>query len=590
MTAHVFAMAMAGSQVNGPKDVPLEWDAVCWRTHEANVRRLRRRIFKAVQEQDLAQVRNLQKLMVNSWSNTLVSVRQATQRNAGRKTPGIDGEVALDSPARMALAVQVHAQRDTWQALPVKRVYIPKAGNRAKLRPLGIPVIADRCHQGRVRNALEPEWEARFESRSYGFRPGRSCQDAIEAIFKTCRGPRAKRGWALDADLAAAFDRIDHDRLLEALGSFPARDQIRGWLKAGVFEAGKGFAPTEEGTPQGGVISPLLLNVALHGLEEAAGVSYITSGVHAGRTKAGSPVVIRYADDLVALCHNREQAEQVQARLVEWLAPKGLTFNRDKTRIVSVDEDGFDFLGFNVRRHHGKLLIKPSKAAIKRIRSRLATEMRILRGSNAAAVLAMIVPITRGWATYYRGVVSKRVFSSLDNYLWKLLYKWAKRSHANKPKPWIVKRYFGQFNPARQDKWVFGDRKSGAYLPKLAWTPIVRHQMIPGPASPDDPDLAQYWADRRRKSKPPLDRSTLRLLQKQGGDCPLCGDQLLHAEREPHSPREWEHWFTGTRRTITRHNLAADTEPGKPDDIRLVHTTCRSRATGTRRTPSPSTP
>ncbi len=195
------------------------------------------------------------------------------------------------------MAVLVRQTIQSWRPLPVRRVYIPKAGNRAKLRPLGIPVIADRCHQGRVRNALEPEWEARFEPKNYGFRPGRSCQDAIQAIYMTCKGSRAKRVWALDADLAAAFDKIDHDRLLEALGSFPARDLIQGWLKAGVFEVGKGFAPTEEGTPQGGVISPLLLNVALHGLEEAAGVRYVTSGAQAGNTKPGSPVVIRYADD-----------------------------------------------------------------------------------------------------------------------------------------------------------------------------------------------------------------------------------------------------------------------------------------------------
>jgi RNA-directed DNA polymerase len=241
--------------VNGPEDVVLKWDAVDWRRHEDNVGRLRQRIFTAVREGDLAQARNLQKLMLRSWSNTLISVRQATQRNAGRTTAGVDGEVALTSPARADMAVRVHREVSSWRPRPVRRVYIPKAGNRAKLRPLGIPVIADRCHQGRVRAALEPEWEARFEPKSYGFRPGRGCQDAISAIYTTCKGVRAKRVWALDADLAAAFDKIDHIRLLEALGSFPARNTIRDWLKAGVVEAGKGITPTEEGTPQGGLCS-----------------------------------------------------------------------------------------------------------------------------------------------------------------------------------------------------------------------------------------------------------------------------------------------------------------------------------------------
>jgi RNA-directed DNA polymerase len=390
MTAFAFDVAMAALGVNGPADAVDQWDAVNWRLHEDNVRRLRQRIFTAVQDGDLAKARNLQKLMLRSWSNTLVSVRQATQRNTGRKTAGIDGEVALTSPARMGLAVRVHQTVRSWRPRAVKRVYIPKAGNRAKLRPLGIPVIADRCHQGRVRHALEPEWEARFEPRIYGFRPGRSCQDAAQAIYMTCKGPRAKRVWALDADLASAFDRIDHEQLVKALGPFPARDMIRDWLKAGVFEAGKGFAPTDEGTPQGGPISPLLLNVALHGLEEAAGVRY----GQAGDTKTGSPVVVRYADDLVALCHNQQQAQQVKARLAEWLAPRGLAFNEDKTRVVHLD-DGLDFLGFNVRRYRGKLLIKPSKAAIRRVRRRLAAEMRRLRGSNAQAVLTTIVPIVR---------------------------------------------------------------------------------------------------------------------------------------------------------------------------------------------------
>ena len=196
--------------VNGPEDVAVEWDLVDWRAHEQNVVRLRRRIFKATREQDWAMVRSLQKLMLGSWSNTLISVRQVTQRNTGRRTAGIDGEVALSSQERAEMAVRVHRSRSGWDPMPVRRVYIPKARDKTKLRPLGIPVLMDRCHQARVRNALEPEWEARFETRSYGFRPGRSCADAIGSLYSTLNGPRAHRVWILDADLAAALDALSH--------------------------------------------------------------------------------------------------------------------------------------------------------------------------------------------------------------------------------------------------------------------------------------------------------------------------------------------------------------------------------------------
>ena len=567
--------------VNGPEDEALGWDAIVWPVHEENVRRLRQRIFKATKEQDLATVRNLQRMMLRSWSNTLVSVRQVTQRNAGRGTPGVDGQVALTARARMDLAVQVHRTARSFQPLPVRRVYIPKANG--KQRPLGIPAITDRAHQARCRNALEPEWEARFAPRTYGFRPGRSCQDAIAVIHVMGCGKNPRRRWILDADLTAAFDKIDHDHLLAKLGSFPGKGMIRGWLKAGVFEKGKGFAPADEGTPQGGVISPCLLNIALHGLEEAAGVRYEASDP--ARTKRGCPALVIYADDMVALCHTRQQAERVKARMAGWLAPRGLSFNEAKTRIVTL-EDGFDFLGFTVRRHAGKLITRPSKAAVKRVKHRLAAEMRALRGGNAAAVLATINPIARGWANYYRGAASSRTFAALDHYLWQLTYKWACHSHANKPKPWIVSRYYGRFNPASQDRWVFGNRDNGAYLPRLGWTKIVRHSLVVGAASPDDPALTGYWARRRRKNQPLLDRSVLILLARQKGRCPLCRDLLLHADHEPSSPTEWEQWHRVTRKAITKQYVTTQRDTGTPGGTRLVHSHCQRRATGASKEPA----
>jgi len=382
--------------------------------------------------------------------------------------------------------------------------------------------------------------------------------------------------WILDADLAGAFDKISHEHLLGMLGGFPARDMIAGWLKAGVFEAGKGFAPTEEGTPQGGVISPLLLNIALHGLEEAAGVRYHT-GTYAGRVKAGCPALTRYADDLVVCCHSRQQAEQVKAQLAEWLEPRGLAFNEAKTRIVHLSE-GFDFLAFNIRRYpNGKLLTKPGAKAIKRFRERLAKEFRALRGASVAAVLAKIVPIIRGWIAYYQTVVSARVFHALTDYLWRLTYKWACRSHRNKPKHWIVGRYYRKFNKFRNDRWVFGDRVTGAYLPKPAWTDIVRHTMVKGGASPDDPALAGYWEQRRRRVKPPLDSYTVRLLTRQDGRCSLCGENLLTPDQPPHSPQGWEQWFLQvTKKAIEADYLVCHDTPGAARNQRthLVHATC----------------
>jgi RNA-directed DNA polymerase len=290
-------------------------------------------------------------------------------------------------------------------------------------------------------------------------------------------------------------------------------------------------------------------------------------------------VLIRYADDLVALCHSKHEAEQVKARLAGWLAPRGLVFNEDKTRIVTLDE-GFDFLGFTVRRQSGKLLIKPSKAALRRIRERLRTELHALKGANVAMVLIRLNPIIRGWAAYYRTVVSSNTFQTLDAYLWRLTYKWAKHGHANKSRHWIITRYFGAFNKSRRDRWVFGDRDSGAYLVRFAWTSIVRHRMVKGASSPDDPALAQYWADRRRRgAPPPMDRLSLRLLKAQAGRCPECGDLLLHADHPPQDPAQWEQWVRATAQALRKQSLHYRTRDGSNEtsSLRLVHARCRGR-------------
>ena len=236
--------------VNGPED-GLTWDAVDWGVHGQNVARLRRRIFTAVRDGDWPKARNLQKLMLRSWSNTLVSVRQVAQRNAGRRTAGVDRVVAPDGPARMAMATR-KCCAPSGPGSPCRCGACISPRPNGKQRPLGIPVFMDRCHQARVKNALEPEWEARFEARSYGFRPGRCCQDAAGALYVTLKGKAET-----DVDPGRGPDGgIRQDQpplLLEQLGGFPARDMIAGWLKAGVFETGKGFAPTEEGSPQGGL-------------------------------------------------------------------------------------------------------------------------------------------------------------------------------------------------------------------------------------------------------------------------------------------------------------------------------------------------
>ena len=259
------------------------------------------------------------------------------------------------------------------------------------------------------------------------------------------------------------------------------------------------------------------------------------------------------------------------------MAPRGLAFNEDKTKIVHLDE-GFDFLGFNVRRYRGKLLITPSKAALKRVRERLATEIRSLRGAPALVVIKRLNPIIRGWSAYYRSAVASEAFASLDSYVWALTYRWALRSHRNKSRHWVAAQYFGLFNRSHQNRWVFGDRASGAYMLRFSWTRIVRHQMVSRRASPDDPDLAEYWARRRRRT-PPLGGRSLNLFRGQHGRCAACGALLVDVDGDAGLP-EWEHALTATRNVVRQKVVttgrAADTSD-EPATYRLVHADCRQR-------------
>jgi len=502
-----------------------DWKAVPWRKLEKTVFKLQKRIYRATQQGNKRLVRKLQGLMTRSWSAKMIAVRQVTQQNKGKKTAGVDGITALKPSERQPLVKQLRVEKGK-KVKPTRRVWIPKPGRDEK-RPLGIPTMHDRALQGVVKMALEPEWEAVFETNSYGFRPGRGCHDAIAAIYLSIK---QKAKWVLDADIARCFDKINHKALLRKLNNTsPIRSIIRGWLKAGVMDQGV-FQPTEAGTPQGGVISPVLANIALHGLEAEVKRAFQKQAI----------TVVRYADDFVVLNESREVIERAKEVIQKWLTEVGLELKAEKTRIshtLDGEKPGFDFLGFNVRQYkvgryhsgkntHGNLLgfktlIKPSQKAIEKHKEKLRSVVKSHRALPQVALIAKLNPIIRGWCNYYRTAVSKEVFGEMDEYLWELTWKWAERRHPRKTNRWVAKKYW---KPEKDRQWNFkGKLRDGTevWLTRHAETEIIRHVKVKGKASPMDGNLV-YWSKRLRKS-PDVSTRVIKLLKKQGGKCERCG-------------------------------------------------------------------
>jgi RNA-directed DNA polymerase len=488
------------------------------------VYRLQKRIFRAAEHGNDKTVHRLQQLLMRSRSAQLLAVRRVTQDNRGKKTAGIDGIKALPPEERLHLAEALHPKHlKRVKAQPVRRIWIPKPG-KLEQRPLGIPVMHDRTHQALVKLALEPEWEARFEPNSYGFRPGRGSHDAIEAIFLTIR---TKAKYVLDADIRGCFDHIAHQPLLDKLATYPAlRQTIRSWLKAGIMEADRLYS-SSEGTPQGGVVSPLLANVALHGMERDLQSAYTK--------REGKPFLVRYADDFVVLHPTQAGTEKARQLVETWLATMGLELKPSKTRMTHTlhGEAGFSFLGFQVRQypvgktHMGhtadgtpighKTLIKPDPEAVKRHMATLRRLVRVHRNASQEKLINALNPVIVGWAHYHRTVVSSAVFTRCDHLLNKMLQRWAYNRQPRKHKRWVVGKYWAV---NRGEGWTF-KAPNGTRLLEHHTIAHQHHVKVKGTGSPYDGDLL-YWSQRLREH-PLVGTRTGKLLKLQRGRCAFCG-------------------------------------------------------------------
>ena len=529
------------------------WDDINWHKVERYVYKQQKRIYAASRRGDLKQVRKLQKTLMSSWCNKVLAIRRVTQDNRGRKTAGVDGVKALSPKARLKLIGQLKLKG---KSKPTRRVWIPKPGKDEK-RPLGIPTIKDRALQALLKHALEPEWAAQFEPNSYGFRPGRSCQDAIKQIKNAIQN---KAKYVLDADIAKCFDKIDHLALLQKLGyTGKFRQQIKAWLKSGVIDQ-KVFTATSEGTPQGGVLSPLLANVALHGMENRLMEFAKTLDIRrkdkpnsqiGWQQKVKSLTFIRYADDFLLIHHDLSVVQRCRELISEWLKDMGLKLKPSKTRIAHTlvpeqSEDGiagFDFLGYHIQQYRvGKYkssthpstkeklgfrtLITPSKEACKKHQLRIKEIIRKHKYSHQAKLIVELNPIIRGWTNYYSfsDAQTMRILSKQDYLIYQKLRAWGR----HRCKGLLKDSHNKYWTKIGNKKWTFATRKEeDKPLWLLSHTEFgsssVKYVKVKGDSSPFDGNLI-YWSTRMGRS-PDMPSRKASLLKRQKGICPWC---LLH--------------------------------------------------------------
>jgi RNA-directed DNA polymerase len=499
----------------------VDWHAIDWRKANQNVRRLQARIVKATQAGRWGKVKALQRLLTHSFSGKALAVRRVTE-NQGKSTPGVD-HVVWNTPHKKAQAVQSLRQRG-YIAQPLRRVYIPKK-NSNKQRPLGIPVMADRACQALYLLALDPVAETLAAPNSYGFRKERSTADAIGQCF-TLLARKDRATWILEGDIKSCYDKISHDWLLAHVPMDIA--MLRKWLKAGFMEQGL-LKATDEGAPQGGIISPVLANLTLDGLEETLHKKLAkTSAGHNSKVN-----LVRYADDFIITGVSPEfLTNMVKPVVMDFLRARGLELSAEKTHITSIDE-GFDFLGQNIRKYHGKLLIKPSRKNVKAFLDNVREIIKSHGAASAGQLIAQLNPVIRGWANYHCHVVSSRVFSSVRAALFQAIWRWAKRRHPTKSAAWVKAKYF-RATATRQ--WIFFGQVEGhqgkpqtIQLFDPTQVPIQRHIKIKGEANPYDPQWETYF-EKRLDTKMEHDwhgkQSLLRLWQKQRGLCPVCQEKI----------------------------------------------------------------